>query len=219
MQLERIESDLKRKSYHCFKLEYNSRTLNYEIDILFLTFFFLTSLSLLSRSVMGRGRPSKGLAGHHRQGTDCARRSAPGALLGQPELGHRGRPTVLACCCAPAQEPRPQGLRAHGSGAGGRVAGAEGGATPQTLEMKENEEEWRSSLGKKTLAGAEEKSLIDRDSKVRSTNRTRPDQALDETKAAIPSDSADDAQIGSNCSPELSSELEPLRTSASNSRS
>jgi hypothetical protein len=41
------------------------------------------------------------------------------------------------------------------------------------------------------------------DSGVRSTNRTRSDEALDETNAAVPSDSPDDARIGSNCSPEL----------------
>ena len=34
-------------------------------------------------------------------------------------------------------------------------------------------------------------------------NRTRCDEAFDETNAAVPSDSVDDAQIGSNCSPEL----------------
>jgi hypothetical protein len=54
---------------------------------------------------------------------------------------------------------------------------------------------------------------------VQSTNRTRPDEALDETNAAVPSDSADDARIGSNCSPDLSPELEPPRTSASNTGS
>jgi hypothetical protein len=43
-------------------------------------------------------------------------------------------------------------------------------------------------------------------------NRTRCDEALDETNAMVRSDSADDAGIGSNCS----SELEPPRTSASN---
>ncbi|PWZ56826.1 hypothetical protein Zm00014a_001225 [Zea mays] len=39
------------------------------------------------------------------------------------------------------------------------------------------------------------------DSGIQSTNRTRCDAALDETNAAVPSDSADDARIGSNCSP------------------
>jgi hypothetical protein len=38
------------------------------------------------------------------------------------------------------------------------------------------------------------------------TNRTCPNKALDETNAAVPSDFADDARIGSNCSPDL----EPL---------
>jgi hypothetical protein len=47
------------------------------------------------------------------------------------------------------------------------------------------------------------------DSGIQSTNRTRCDEALDETNAAVPSDSADDARIGSNCSLELSPELEP----------
>jgi hypothetical protein len=57
------------------------------------------------------------------------------------------------------------------------------------------------------------------DSRVQSTNRTRFDEALDETNAAVPSDSGDDVRIGSNCSPELSPELEPPRTSASNTGS
>jgi hypothetical protein len=57
------------------------------------------------------------------------------------------------------------------------------------------------------------------DSEIQSTNRMRCDQALDETNAVVPSDSADDARIGSNCSPELSPELEPPRTSASNTGS
>jgi hypothetical protein len=35
-QLERIESDLKHKSYHCFKLDSNSHVLNYETVIFFL---------------------------------------------------------------------------------------------------------------------------------------------------------------------------------------
>jgi hypothetical protein len=60
------------------------------------------------------------------------------------------------------------------------------------------------------------KPSIDGDSEVRSTNRTQRDEALDETNAMVLLDSADDARIESNCSPELSSELEPLRTSVSN---
>jgi hypothetical protein len=60
---------------------------------------------------------------------------------------------------------------------------------------------------------------IAEDSGVQSTNRMRPDEALDKTNAGVPSDSVDDARIGSNCLPELSLELEPLRTSASNTGS
>jgi hypothetical protein len=41
------------------------------------------------------------------------------------------------------------------------------------------------------------------------------DEALDDTNVVVSLDSADDTQIGSNCS----LELEPLRTSASNSGS
>jgi hypothetical protein len=44
---------------------------------------------------------------------------------------------------------------------------------------------------------------------IRSTNRRHQDESLNETNAAVPSDSTDDARIESNCSPELSLELEP----------
>jgi hypothetical protein len=96
------------------------------------------------------------------------------------------------------------GLGRQGQGPWGR------GATPQTLEIEENgEEEWRSSPEPRR------KSSIDGDSEVRSMNQAHRDEALDKTNTAVSSDSADDARIGSNCSPEL----EPLRTSASNSGS
>jgi hypothetical protein len=48
-------------------------------------------------------------------------------------------------------------------------------------------------------------------------NRRHRDEALDETNAVVPSDSADDTRIESNCSLELSAKLEPFRTSVSNS--
>jgi hypothetical protein len=68
------------------------------------------------------------------------------------------------------------------------------------------------SPGRRPLPESRRKPSIDGDSEVRSMNRMRCDEALDETNVAISSDSVDDAHIGSNCSPEL----EPLRTSASN---
>jgi hypothetical protein len=55
-------------------------------------------------------------------------------------------------------------------------------------------------------------SPIDDEPSVGSTNRKHRDEALDKTNAAVPSESSDDAQIKSNCSPEL----ELSRTSASN---
>jgi hypothetical protein len=48
-------------------------------------------------------------------------------------------------------------------------------------------------------------SIVDEPS-VGSTNRRHWDEALDKTNAAVPSDSTSE----SNCSPELSPELEPL---------
>jgi hypothetical protein len=58
-------------------------------------------------------------------------------------------------------------------------------------------------------------SLIRDELSVGSTNRRHRDEALDETNKAVPSDSAYDARIESNYSPEL----EPSRTSANNSGS
>jgi hypothetical protein len=46
-------------------------------------------------------------------------------------------------------------------------------------------------------------------------NQTHYDEVVDETNTTVLSDSANDARIGSNCSPEL----EPLRTLESNSGS
>jgi hypothetical protein len=50
---------------------------------------------------------------------------------------------------------------------------------------------------------------IDDEPYVRSTNQKHQDEALDETYAAVLLDSANDTRIKSNCSPELSLELEP----------
>jgi hypothetical protein len=58
---------------------------------------------------------------------------------------------------------------------------------------------------------------IDGELEVQSMNRKNRDEALDETNAAVLSNFANDAWIESNCLPQLSPELEPLRTSMSNS--
>jgi hypothetical protein len=83
------------------------------------------------------------------------------------------------------------------------------------LENERENEEHEETLGttievshriRRLSPEPERKSSIDGDSEVRSTNRMHCDEALDETNAVVPSDSADDARIESNCSPEL----EPL---------
>jgi hypothetical protein len=61
--------------------------------------------------------------------------------------------------------------------------------------------------------------LIGKEPSAGSTNRRHRDEAPDKTNTTVPSDSADDVQIESNCSPELLAKLEPSRTSASNSGS
>jgi hypothetical protein len=84
----------------------------------------------------------------------------------------------------------------------------EGRGRPCTVEKMEKQRNPRCNnegfwVVKKTLAGAEEETIDWRRFGVRSTNRTRQDEALDETNKVVSSDSADDAQIGNNCSEKL----------------
>jgi hypothetical protein len=114
-----------------------------------------------------------------------------------------------------------------GGGGGGAVTGEGLRREREALHRRENKEHKEtlgitmevSHRGRRPSPESRRKPSIDGDSKIRSTNRTNCDEALDETNAAISSDSVDNARIVSNCSSELSSELEPLRTSTSNSRS
>jgi hypothetical protein len=53
------------------------------------------------------------------------------------------------------------------------------------------------------------KSSIGDEPSMGSTNRRHQDEALNKTNVAVPSDSAENARIKSNCSPELSPKLEP----------
>jgi hypothetical protein len=104
-------------------------------------------------------------------------------------------------------------------GAGVRKRGCRGGGTPMG---EENEElSWvateNTHLGRRPSLEPRINSSIDGDLEVRSTNWTHRAEALDEMNAVVPSDFANDARIASNCSSESSPELEPLRTSASNS--
>jgi hypothetical protein len=97
------------------------------------------------------------------------------------------------------------GPRRQGSVGGGRERGAaQGGEKKRRIRLKSMEEAHR--VRRPSLEPRENPSIAG-DSGIQSTNRTRCDEALDETNAAVPSDSVDDARIGSNCSPELSPEL------------
>jgi hypothetical protein len=92
----------------------------------------------------------------------------------------------------------------------GYVYGNKNGETPWTTMEGNSPEETK-------FAGAKKKSSIGSETTVGSTNQKHRDEALDEKNAAVSSDSTNAAWIETNCSPELSSELEPPRTSASNS--
>jgi hypothetical protein len=91
-----------------------------------------------------------------------------------------------------------------------------GGSATLAVKTKENEKNYGGChRGRRPSLKSRRNPSIDEDLEVRSMNRMRRDEALDETNTVVSFDSTDDAQIGSNCS----LELEPLRTSASNSGS
>jgi hypothetical protein len=77
---------------------------------------------------------------------------------------------------------------------------------------------WESSPEKKTSPEPRRKTPIDHESSIGLMNQRHQDDALDKINVEVPSDSTDDARIENNSSSELSPELEPSRTSASNSR-
>jgi hypothetical protein len=119
-----------------------------------------------------------------------------------------------------AGEGKPGGGRGAAAGEGeGRVREALHGRENEGLEGILGTTIEVSHRRRRPSLEPRRKLPIDGDSEVRSMNRTHCDEALDETNAAVSLDSANDARIGSNCSPELSPKLEPLRTSASNSGS
>jgi hypothetical protein len=144
--------------------------------------------------------------------------------------GSRPRPWPVGQPRRPAKrrrrEPHPQGPRARTSRGQGTVPRGQGCVGTRCYPPP-NSRNWRKRRIRMQELIGEEDSHWSREEtcrlteirRVRSTDRTRPDDALDETNAAVPSDSADDARIGSNWSPELSPELEPLRTLASNTGS
>jgi hypothetical protein len=104
-------------------------------------------------------------------------------------------------------------------GGEGEWGHAEGREREEAMQIEKNEETYMDNNGKShrrrgfSLEPRRNPS-IDGEPKVGPMNRKHRDEALDKTNAAVLSNFANDAQIESNCSPEL----ETPRTSASNSR-
>jgi hypothetical protein len=201
-QLEWIESGLKRKSYHCFKLDCNSCVLNYKTAILFLTSSSSSYPWKRDEEREGGYTGGDGRAGRWPHG------GARDSWTGRAGR-HRGREGGRAR----RRERRRRGPRHRGWWGDG-----EEGLARTGKQRNPRYNNGGFSPGKKTPPEPRRKSSIDGDSEVRSMNLTRPDEALDETNAAVPSGSTDDAQIGSNCSPKLSPELEPVPNFGEQSR-
>jgi hypothetical protein len=102
-----------------------------------------------------------------------------------------------------------------------RETGEKGEGMPGGVGLREHDEKRRRktknnegcSPEKETSPELRRKSSIDVKSEIESTNQNHQDEALNETNAVVLLDFANDARIESNCSLELSSELELLRTS------
>jgi hypothetical protein len=154
----------------------------------------------------GRGRGEEG-GGAHGGGPSWPRGVA-GGMHGRPGEG-RGRHWVRGNGGGGEPPPGERGTGEEGPARTGKRRNRE------TLGATMVEAHWR----RRSSPEPSTNSSIGDETSVGSTNRRLWDEALDETNAAVPSDSADDARIESNCSPKLLSELEPSRTSASNSGS
>jgi hypothetical protein len=116
---------------------------------------------------------------------------------------------------------RPRGRRGdgrRGASVGERERGERGRGCAYGKMEKLHGQQWREAdRGRRSSPKTRRKSSIDSELTVGSRNRKHQDESLDETNATVPKDFTNDARIESNCSPELSSELEPPRTSVSNS--
>jgi hypothetical protein len=128
-------------------------------------------------------------------------------------------------CRARPPPPRPRGVGEGGVGAAaarrreGREKRRRGCAGERETRNFYAQHWWRAHRRRGPSPEPGTNSPIQDEQSVGSMNRRHRDEVLDETNAMVPLDFDDDAQIKSNCLPELSSELEPFRTSASNSGS
>jgi hypothetical protein len=165
------------------------------------------------------GRAGRGRARPH---------GARGARPPSPERGARVREHGNASAAAGHRRRRREGGKGHRRGGEtegegrrrrGRWGESEGGPARTGKRRNPRYNNGGSHRGRRPSSEPRVNPSIAGDSGIQSTNRTRCDEAFDETNAAVPSDSTDDARIRSNCSPELSPELEPPRTSVSNTGS
>jgi hypothetical protein len=165
----------------------------------------------------GGGHGHTGRAGH-----DHSRR---GEARERGSTGTRAPPPTAAAAAVGEGERGAAGEgKRRGEGCRRRRRWGESGRGSARTRKRRNEENLGATMevshrGRTPSPEPRGNPSIAEDSGIQSMNRTRCDEALDESNAAVPSDSADDARIGSNCSPELSPELEPPRTSASNTGS
>jgi hypothetical protein len=108
---------------------------------------------------------------------------------------------------------RARGRRcaAQGLGLHAGTAGTKARPYPEKRRKTENKN-GDAHRGRRPSSESRRNISIDGDSGVQSMNRTHRGEALDETNAAVPSNSVDNARIGNNCS----AKLEPFQTSASN---
>jgi hypothetical protein len=142
-----------------------------------------------------------GCAGEGR--SSAAATEAGTAPPGQARRGAGPRLQGAATSPPWAAAPRAGAGRARAQGWGSRHRGLVG------RERLRREERRNKELGLKFMEEAHRgrrhspepkpNPSIAGDSVVQSTNRTHCDEALDETNAVVPSDSADDARIESNC--------------------
>ena len=169
--------------------------LYYEIAIIFLTFLFLMQEPPRLGWSWGRA-PAGGwprLVGS-REGRSRSSAAAAGQPFVRLHAGDGATPAGAARAWAGGRAPR-------------RRAG-EWGAT--LSNPRNRRKEMRNG-------GAHRGRRLSLEPRGKSFDWRRFGGPIDETSTAVPSDSTDDTRIGSNCSLELSPELESLWTSVSNS--
>jgi hypothetical protein len=126
-----------------------------------------------------------------------------------------GRPPLPRGRCCGATWGVGEGKGAC-QGEKGEREGRERGVAHMGRMEKFYGQQWREAhRRRRSSSEPKRKSLINGEPKDGSTNQKHRDEVLDDTNVAVLSDSANNAWIKSNCSLELSPELEPSQTSAS----